>query len=151
MYHCLKVEENEVKKRIGSKARNMEETTLLMSMIGVGELSSLIILAEIGDIHRFESSKALVSYAGLCPGVYQSGSTKRTVKNNAVNKWLKWIMYECSGRAMMLDPRFKKYFYQMQKKKDYQTARRATARKMLSIMWYMLTNKEPYRAGLIIV
>ncbi|MEA3458771.1 MAG: IS110 family transposase [Thermodesulfobacteriota bacterium] len=147
IYNSLKNEEKEVKKRIGNISRNKEETTLLMSVNGIGELSSLIILAEIGDIHRFESPKSLVSYAGLCPGVYQSANTERTVKNNAVNKWLKWILYECSGRAIALDLRFKKYFHQMVKKKNYQIARRATARKMLTIIWYMLTNKEPYRVS----
>lgn len=147
VYQCLKAEEKEVKKRIGNISRNMEEATLLMSVNGIGELSALIILAEIGDIHRFTSPKALVSYAGLCPGLYQSGGTGRTVKNNAVNKWLKWIIYECSGRAVRLNLQFKEYFYRMQKKKNYQTARRATARKMLTIIWYMLTNREPYRAG----
>jgi hypothetical protein len=33
------------------------------------------------------------------------------------------------------------------KKKGYNTARRATARKMLTVLWYMLTNKEPYRVS----
>ena len=145
VYRCLKAEEKEVKKRIGNISRHKKEAKLLMSIHGVGELSALIILAEIGDIHRFKSPKALVSYAGLCPGVYQSGGTERTVKNNAVDKWLKWIIYECSGRAAVLDQRFQKYFYHVLKKKNYQTARRATARKLLTIIWYIMVNKEPYR------
>jgi transposase len=106
-----------------------------------------MILAEIGDIQRFNSPKELVSYAGLCRGIYQSASTERSVRNTAVNKWLKWIIYECSGRAIMLDPKFQKYFYMVQKRKGEKTARRASARKMLTIIWYMLTNKEIYRAS----
>ena len=147
VYLCLKNEEKEVMNRIRKTARYMRETNLLMSMTGVGDLSSLMILAEIGDIHRFKSPKSLMSYTGLCPGIYQTGFTERNVKNNAVNKWLKWIIYECSGRAIQLDTRFQKYFYHILRKKDYQTARRATARKMLTIIWYMMTNKEPYRAS----
>jgi transposase len=146
VYNSLQEEEREVMKRIKQVARNMKETNLLMSMPGVAEFSSLMILAEIGDIRRFKSPKELVSYSGLCRGIYQTGSTERTVCNTAVNKWLKWIMYECSGRALMLDSKFQKYFYQIQKRKGYNTARRATARKMLTIIWCMLTNKEPYRA-----
>ena len=147
VYLCLKNEEKEVMNRIRKTARYMRETNLLMSMTGVGDLSSLMILAEIGDIKRFSSPKELISYAGLCPGIYQTGSTEKTVKNNAVNKWLKWIIYECSGRAIQLDTRFQKYFYHMFNKKDYQTARTATARKMLTIIRYMMTNMEPYRAS----
>jgi transposase len=146
IYHNLK-EEREVMKRIKQLARNRKEATLLMSMPGIAEYSSLMILAKIGDIKRFPSSKELVSYAGLCREIYQTGSTERSVRNTAVNKWLKWIIYVCSGRATMLDPRFQEYFYGIQKRKGYNTARRAAARKMLTILWYMLTNEEPYRAS----
>jgi hypothetical protein len=48
---------------------------------------------------------------------------------------------------MMLDPRFQNYYYKIKEKKGFKTARRATARKMLTIIWYMLTNQEPYRAS----
>jgi transposase len=147
IYYSLQKEEKEVMKRIKQVARNRKEATLLMSMPGIAEFSSLMILAEIGDIQRFPSPKELVSYAGLCRGIYQTGSTERSVRNTAVNKWLKWIIYVCSGRAIMVDTRFQEYFYQIQKRKGYNTARRATARKMLTILWYMLTKKEPYRAS----
>jgi transposase len=147
VYLCLKKEEKEVLNRIKKTARSKRETNLLMSMTGIGNLSSLMILAEIGDIKRFKTPKELISYAGLCPGIYQTGSTERNVKNNAVNKWLKWIVYECSGRAIMLDSRFQEYFYKIQQRKGYQTGGRAAARKMITIIWYMLTNEEPYRAS----
>jgi transposase len=147
VYNCIKEEEREVMRRIKRISQNMKQTTLMMSMPGIAEFSSLMILAEIGDIKRFPSSKELVSYAGLCSGIYQTGTTERTVHNTAVNKWLKWIIYECSGRTIMLDPRFQKYYYKIKEKKGFKTARRATARKMLTIIWYMLTNEEPYHAS----
>lgn len=145
VYWSLKGEEKEVMNRIKKIARNMKKATLLMSMPGIGEYSALLILGEIGDIKRFKTGKELVSYAGLCPGIYQSGNTERTIRNQAVNKWLKWILYECSGRAIMLNPRFQSYFYKVQKRKGFKTARRAVARKMLTILWHMLTKEEPYR------
>ena len=147
VYHSLKQEEHEVMRRIKKIARNKKETTMLMSMPGIAEFSSLMILAEIGDIRRFSSPKELVSYSGLCRGIYQSASTERSAPNTAVNKWLKWIIYECSGRATMLDPRFQGYYYKIEQRKGFKIARRATARKMLTIIWYMLTNKEPYHAA----
>jgi transposase len=147
LYRVYTEEEKQVKKRIENMARNKENPALLLSLRGVGPLSALIISAEIGDIHRFPSPKSLVSYAGLCPGIYQSSGTTRTVKNTMVNKWLKWIIYECSGKASQLDPRFKRYFNRINEKKSYQIARRATARKMLTIIWYMLMKHEPYRYG----
>jgi transposase len=147
VHQCLKQEEREVMRRIKRISQNMKETTMLMSMPGIAEFSALMILAEIGNIKRFPSPKELVSYAGLCSGIHQTGNTERTVHNTTVNKWLKWIIYECSGRAMMLDPRFQNYYYKTKEKKGFKTARRATARKMLTIIYYMLTNGEPYRAS----
>lgn len=147
LYRVYTEEEKQVKRRIENMARNKELPSLLLTLHGVGPLSALIIYAEIGDIHRFASPKALVSYAGLCPGIYQSGDTMKTKKNTMVNKWLKWILYECSGKAIQLDPRFTRYFNKMNAKKSYQVARRATARKMLSIIWYMLMKREPYYDG----
>jgi len=147
VYHCIKEEEREVMRRIKRISQNMKETTMLMSMPGIAEFSSLMILAEIGDIKRFSNPTELVSYAGLCRGIYQSSSTERSVHNTAVNKWLKWIIYECSGRATMLDPRFQDYYYKIKEKKGFKTARRAAARKILTIIWHMLTNKETYRAS----
>ncbi len=147
IYTTITEEEKEVMKRIKQLARQNKETTLLMTIPGIAEFSSLMILAEIGDIHRFKTPKELISYAGLYPGVYQSATTERTVRNTAVNKWLKWIIYECSGRAITLDPRFQHSYYPIQKRKGQQTARRSTARKMLTIIWYILTNQEPYKAS----
>jgi len=89
-------------RRIKKISQNTKETTLLMSMPGIAEYSALMILAEIGDIHRFPSPKTLVSYAGLCPGIYQSGDTKKPVKNNMVNKWLKWIIVRNVNEKMEL-------------------------------------------------
>jgi transposase len=129
VYHCLKEEEREVMRRIKRIAQNMKQTTLMMSMPGIAEFSSLMILAEIGDIKRFSNPKELVSYAGLCRGIYQTGTTERTVHNTAVNKWLKWIIYECSGRAMMLDPRFQDYYYKIKEKKGIQNRKKSNSTK----------------------
>jgi len=145
VYDTVHAEETEAKNRIDKISRNNKQTNLLMSLPGVAEYSALFILAEIGDIQRFKTPQHLISYCGLCPGIYQSGSKEHTVEKHAVNKWLKWILYESSGKAATIDPRFMKHYYKIQKRKGMQTARRSTARKMATIIWHMLTNQEPYR------
>lgn len=49
----------------------------LMAMRGVSMVTALTILAELGDLTRFESPKLLMSFLGLVPSEYSSGSTKR--------------------------------------------------------------------------
>ncbi len=53
--------------RITHQAHKRDHTTLLTTIPGVGPYGSLMIYAEIGDIHRFPTPKHLISYAGLCP------------------------------------------------------------------------------------
>lgn len=47
---------------------------LLCSIPGVGEATATTLLAEIGDIKRFPSSKQLVAFAGIDPSVFESGN-----------------------------------------------------------------------------
>ena len=135
----------EVTREINEIARNRYLTKLLQTVPGIGEFSSLMILGEIGDIKRFDNPKSLVSYAGLCPGIYQSGNKSHDVINRACNKWLKWIVTECSGRAAMLDNRYMKHFYRVKRRKGFKVARRSVTRKMLTDIWYILTNEEPFK------
>lgn len=145
---CVAKEEKEILNQIGKISRNRKLTSLLMTTPGIGPFGALMMLAEIADIKRFKIPKSLIMYAGLCPGKYQTAKTDRDVKNNAVNKWLKWIVTECSGRATTLTgTKFQYHFAKINKRKNWKVARRSTARKMLTIVWHMLQNEEPYRAS----
>lgn len=146
-YRFLHIKENGVLGRVRAVARNSKLTTLLMTHPGIGEFGSLMMVAEIADIKRFDSDKHLIAYAGLCPGIYQSAETSYAVHNHAVNKWLKWIVTECAGRAAMLDKRYMALFAKVKKKKGFKIARRVVARKMLRTVYYMLKNEEPYHAS----
>ncbi|MBI5332730.1 MAG: IS110 family transposase [Candidatus Aenigmarchaeota archaeon] len=122
---------NEVTIRVTKISRNTETTRLLQTFPGIGYYGSVMIAAEIGDVNRFDSVKSLVMYAGLCPGIYQSANTNRNVKQTACNHWLKWIVYECSGRAAMLNTKYTKHYYKLKQRKGRMVARRSTARKII--------------------
>lgn len=55
-------------------AETLPEYAVLRSMAGVGDRLGPLILAEIGDIRRFHSGKALNAYAGNDAPPYQSGT-----------------------------------------------------------------------------
>jgi transposase len=134
-----------IDKKIKSIARNNFRISLIQTIPGIGDISALLIYEEIGDIKRFDNPKSLVSYAGLCPGVYQSGDTNYTIMNNANNKYLKWILMECAGRAPIWDDRYMKHFTKVKSRKGWKTARRSLARKMITDVWHIMKNEEPYR------
>ena len=52
----------------------------LHTIPGIGMIATATILAEIGDIHRFKSSSALVAFAGIDPMPNQSGD--KNVRSN---------------------------------------------------------------------
>lgn len=120
---------------------------LLTTIPGIADVSAMHILGEIGDIKRFNNPKSLVRYAGLCPGVSQSGKKSHDVISNANNKWLKYMITEVSSRAAMLNRRYLKHYMSVKNRKGYAVARRSVARKMMTDIWHILTKEEPYRSS----
>lgn len=49
----------------------------LMSLRGVSTITAMTVLAELGDLTRFDSPRELVGFLGLAPGEYSSGSRRR--------------------------------------------------------------------------
>ena len=46
---------------------------MVRAMGGVGDVLSVKLIAEIGDVRRFHSNKALIAFAGIDPPPYESG------------------------------------------------------------------------------
>lgn len=59
--------------RMQELAKKLKEYPIVIEMHGVGEKLAPRLIAEIGNIKRFHSGKALIAYAGIDPPVYQSG------------------------------------------------------------------------------
>ena len=69
----------------------------LQEIDGVGFISAVEILAEIGDIRRFPSGRRLASYMGVAPSTYQSG---RRMRHGRTGKGrLKKILFLCARRV----------------------------------------------------
>lgn len=65
-------------------AAMLPEYDIVMSMFGVGPVTGPMLMAEIGDVSRFTSKRALVAYAGLDAPPYQSGAFE--AKSRRVSK-----------------------------------------------------------------
>jgi transposase len=118
----------------------------LMQVPGCGIVIGMTILAAIGDIHRFDTPKALASYSGLTPGLEQSGVKLR---GKGITKEgrrdLRWAMVEMAWRAVRSDPHWKKYFDGLKKRMHTNQAIVAIARHLLTVVWSVLTHRTPYR------
>jgi len=67
----------------------------LMQIPGFGVVTTMTVLAAIGDVSRIKTPKHLVSYAGLAPGVEQSGTKKRAKPiTKEGRKEFRWALVE---------------------------------------------------------
>jgi len=70
------------------------------SIYGIGEFTTSIIIAELGDINRFNNIKELTAYCGLDPSIKQSGKSIniRGPISKSGNKYMRKILYiACSN------------------------------------------------------
>lgn len=67
-----------------SIAKQLPEFDTVLKMFGVGEISAVNLIAEIGDVRRFPNRNSLVGFAGVDPCVDQSG--KHFSKSNPTTK-----------------------------------------------------------------
>ena len=77
------------------------------SIFGIGELTTSIIIAELGEINRFNNIKELTAYCGLDPSIKQSG---RSIDihgpiSKSGNKYLRKILFVSCLNIVRLSPK----------------------------------------------
>ena len=73
-----------------------------MTIPGIGKCSAMMLLAEIGEIGRFQDKEALCSYAGLVPRVRESAGKAARGGTRQGSSWLRWVMVEAAQVAYPL-------------------------------------------------
>jgi transposase len=119
------------------------ETQSLRELPGIGKFSAALIIAEIGRVERFSNPKQLVSYAGLAPGLYESGQTShsRGITHQG-SKYLRWILCEAAHRHIRKPGPLKDFYLRLRPAKGHGKALIATARKLLVRIYYILKDKK---------
>ena len=145
----LKGQINRLTKRLGTLSHQAPwaaQAMYLMQIPGFGVITAMTVMAAIGDIARFETPKHLVSYAGLAPGVEQSGTKKRSKPiTKEGRKELRWAMVEVAWRAVRADPVWKRRFEELKRRKHANDAITIIAHQLMIVVWHVLTYPQPYR------
>ena len=138
---------DKTQERIDEFANDEPYARLIQTQPGIGCYASLMIVAEIGDIMRFPSSKKVVSFAGLNPAVYQSGEKcyKGHISKQG-SRNLRWILIQCANVAVQHDKRLKSFYMRKKLAKGHNKAIVAVARKMLINIYVMMKYNIPYHA-----
>lgn len=74
LYNQSAIEVDKLEQQIISLISDIQPKS--MTIPGIGPLSAAVIYAEYGDINKFKSPSAMLSFAGLEPGYYQSGTSE---------------------------------------------------------------------------
>ena len=119
---------------------------LLQTMPGIGLITALMILAELGDLSRFRSRAAVANYAGLVPR-HRDSDQKRwsgpiTRRGSA---HLRGVLIEAAWMAAPRVPVYRALFDRVERKKNKKTAIVAVARRMLEDAWMLLIKDEAFR------
>ena len=98
----------------------------LMALRGVSLISAMTILAELGDISRFDSPRQLMAYLGLVPSEHSSGSRRRQgAITKAGNSHVRRILTESSWN----------YRFRARKTRDIQKRAEKTSVAVQAIAW----------------
>lgn len=137
-----------------SLAESTDTYSLLRTIPGVGPITAAVIVAEIGDIKRFPSSKQLTAFAGLDSSVYESGTFK--AKQNRITKrgsvYLRTALYQatvCGISKQIHGPRnpiLSRYYQQKRTEgKEAKSAIVATSNKLLRMIYGIWNSQTPFR------
>lgn len=140
---------NVILSRMQEIAKTLPEYSVVREMGGVGDVLAPKLIAEIGDVRKFHSGKALIAYAGIDAPPYQSGmfigNNRRISKRGSAS--LRKVGYE-TMRCIKTHPRPDDPVYQFVIKKEMEgkskkAAKIAGLNKFLRI--YYARVKELYK------
>jgi Transposase IS116/IS110/IS902 family len=127
-----------LEREIAGLAKPDPRIQALMVLPGVGKLTAMTLVAEIGDIARFPTARKLCAWAGLTPQVRNSD---RKVRHGHITKqgspWVRGILQEAAHTAKR-SPQFAGTYAQLARRRGTQIATVAIARRLLARSFHLL-------------
>lgn len=127
----------------------LPEYQCLTSIPGVGKVYAAGMIAEIGQIERFEDQTKLAKYAGLSWKVKQSGNyqSENTPLTKQGNRYFRYYLVEAANSVKRYLPEFQAFYLKKYKETPKHQHKRAlvlTARKFTRLVDTLLRNHQLY-------
>jgi transposase len=114
----------------------------IQALHGVGPITAAILVAEIGDVHRFPSARHLCSWAGMTPKLHESDTkSHRGAITKQGSTIVRWAVVESVVRYHGGEPIVGAY-RRIAERRGNKIARVAAARRLLSLVYYGLRDGE---------
>jgi transposase len=126
-------------KELRTYARRQPGCRALMGQFGIGEVTAVTILAELGDARRFSSSREAVRYAGMDITVHQSDQRRSSGHLSRQGPpALRWALFEAAQSAARAGSPDREYYRQAAERLGANRACLSVARKLLKRSYHTL-------------
>lgn len=119
-----------------------------MSIPGVGPISAAIIYAEYGDISNFSSPAQMLAFAGLEPGINDSGTEShkgRMVKRGSSQ--LRYVLMNCALPLIRFDMTFAAYYAKKRTEgKPHRIAMSHVAKKLVRVIFALERQNTDFKS-----
>jgi len=126
----------------------MDETHSPITTIpGIGYRMGAMILAEAGDLSRFDSPDKLLAYAGMSPSTYQSGQLKNCYPHmeKRGSRYLRYALYTATKYVCLWEPTFATYLAKNRAEgKHYNVALSHASKKLVRLIFALEKSRKPY-------
>lgn len=138
---AVEVQEDWIQQHAGTDPR----IALLKTIPGIGDISAVAFLAEVGNVERFKSPSQLASYFGLVPRLSESADKRRlggiTKEGSSM---LRWLLVQDAWVAIRRSRELRRRFASISRRRGKQIAVVAIARKLAEVAFCVLRDQQPF-------
>jgi transposase len=141
-----------VETQLETLGKQIDAVALLRTIPGVGPLTSTALVAFVGDVTRFPSSRHFAGYLGLTPREKSSGSIRRLggiTKHGDV--YLRMLLIHgarsvlCNAKRLESHGSLQSWALRLEKKRGHNVAAVGLANRMARVVWAVWLRGQEYR------
>ena len=149
LYNEIDSKINSIDKQISTFIKELNPPTL--SIPGIGELTTAVIISEFGDFNKFTNADKLLSFAGLEPSIYQSGtilSNGKMVKRGS--GYLRYSLMNIANVVIRYNPTFYDFYLKKRAEgKCHRVALSHVCKKLLRVIYKLETQNIQFNPSLL--
>ncbi|MBD5087197.1 MAG: IS110 family transposase [Clostridiales bacterium] len=119
----------------------------ILSIPGINYRMGAMIIAEIGDFNRFDSSDKILAYAGFSPSTYQSGQLDGAYAHmeKRGSRYLRYALYNAAKYVCHWEPTFAAYLAKKRAEgKHYNVAISHAVKKLVRVIYHLEKSNQQY-------
>jgi transposase len=140
-----------VERQLTSLARERDDCKLLQTIPGVGPLTATALVALVGNVHRFASSREFASFLGLTPREDSSADRRRLGSISKHGDVYVRMLLTHGARSVLVRAHgagnataFQRWARNLQLRRGHNIATVAVANKLARIIWAVWTHQRPF-------